>query len=111
MLSLQLLAAIKDTFAKQSSTPQQKRFSLSNFIAVKQKRNLPGSEGWRGAESTGFRRRHCGYASLELADYSEDDMRGVQYNFFSFGAGRSPGSPNWRAENLVSRNRQWQSQG
>jgi hypothetical protein len=33
----------------------------------------------------------------EVAGYSKVDMLGVRYKFVNFGAGKSPGSPNWWA--------------
>jgi hypothetical protein len=36
--------------------------------------------------------------TVGLADYCQVDMLGVRYQSVNFGAGKSPGSPNWWAQ-------------
>ena len=37
-------------------------------------------------------------ALLGFADYSQIGIMGLRYKFVNFGAGKSPGPPNWRAQ-------------
>jgi hypothetical protein len=52
--------------------------------------------GALGASMGGmFAGERCSSASRGLTDYSQVDMLDVRYESVNFGAGTSPGSPNW----------------